>query len=161
MKTCCFIGHRIIEHTDELHGKIEKAVKRLIESGAEIFLFGSKSQFNDLALKIVTSLKEKYPFIKRVYVRAEYEFISREYEKYLLETYEETYFSPNARHAGNTWKLLIDKNLKKKDLIRMSGISNYTLNKLNAGKSVTTDTLVKICAALHCGIDDIMDVVEE
>lgn len=53
------------------------------------------------------------------------------------------------------WKLLIDKNLKKKDLIRMSGISNYTLNKLNAGKSVTTDTLVKICATLHCGIDDI------
>ena len=37
----------------------------------------------------------------------------------------------------------------------MSWISNYTLNKLNAGKSVTTDTLVKICAALHCGIDDI------
>lgn len=58
------------------------------------------------------------------------------------------------------WKLLIDKNLKKKDLIRMSGISNYTINKLNAGKSVTTDTLVKICEALHCGIEDIMDVVE-
>lgn len=59
------------------------------------------------------------------------------------------------------WKLLIDKNLKKKDLIRMSGISNYTLNKLNAGKSVTTDTLVKICATLHCGIDDIMEIGEE
>ena len=58
------------------------------------------------------------------------------------------------------WKLLIDKNLKKKDLIRMSGLSNYTLNKLNAGKSVTTDTLVKICSALHCGIEDIIDVVE-
>lgn len=43
----------------------------------------------------------------------------------------------------------------------MSGISNYTLNKLNAGKSVTTDTLVKICATLHCGIDDIMEIVEE
>ena len=43
----------------------------------------------------------------------------------------------------------------------MSGLSNYTLNKLNAGKSVTTDTLVKICAALHCGIEDIMDVVED
>ena len=57
------------------------------------------------------------------------------------------------------WKLLIDKNLKKKDLIRMSGISNYTLNKLNAGKSVTTDTLVKICATLHCGIDDITSSV--
>lgn len=59
------------------------------------------------------------------------------------------------------WKLLIDKNLKKKDLIRMSGISNYTLNKLNSGKSVTTDTLLKICIALKCGIEDIMDMVED
>lgn len=57
------------------------------------------------------------------------------------------------------WKLLIDRELKKKDLIEMAGISNYTLNKLNSGKSVTTDTLVKICDALHCQIDDIMEVV--
>lgn len=57
------------------------------------------------------------------------------------------------------WKLLIDKNLKKKDLIQMSGISNYTLNKLNAGKSVTTDTLVKICKALDCKIEDIMEII--
>lgn len=58
------------------------------------------------------------------------------------------------------WKLLIDKDLKKKDLIAMAGISNYTLNKLNSGKSVTTDTLVKICSALHCEIDDIMEISE-
>lgn len=57
------------------------------------------------------------------------------------------------------WKLLIDKNLKKKDLIQMSGISNYTLNKLNARKSVTTDTLVKICKALDCKIEDIMEII--
>lgn len=57
------------------------------------------------------------------------------------------------------WKLLIDRELKKKDLIEMAGISNYTLNKLNSGKSVTTDTLVKIRDALHCQIDDIMEVV--
>ena len=42
----------------------------------------------------------------------------------------------------------------------MSGINNYTINKLNAGKSVTTDTLIKICEALHCGVEDVMDVVE-
>ena len=59
------------------------------------------------------------------------------------------------------WKLLIDKNLKKKDLIQMSGISNYTLNKLNAGKSVTTDTLVKICKALDCKIEDIMEILPD
>lgn len=56
------------------------------------------------------------------------------------------------------WKLLIDRDLKKKDLISMAGISNYTLNKLNSGKSVTTDTLIKICNALHCELDDIMEI---
>ncbi len=59
------------------------------------------------------------------------------------------------------WKLLIDKNLKKKDLIQMSGISNYTLNKLNAGKSVTTDTLVKICKALDCQPGDLLKYVPD
>ena len=56
------------------------------------------------------------------------------------------------------WQLLIDRDLKKKDLILMAGISNYTLNKLNSGKSVTTDTLIKICDALHCELDDIMEI---
>lgn len=56
------------------------------------------------------------------------------------------------------WKLLIDRDLKKKDLILMAGISTYTLNKLNSGKSVTTDTLIKICDALHCELDDIMEI---
>ena len=56
------------------------------------------------------------------------------------------------------WKLLIDRDLKKKDLIQMADISNYTLNKLNSGKSVTTDVLVKICKALNCEIDDIMEI---
>ena len=56
------------------------------------------------------------------------------------------------------WKLLIDRDLKKKDLILMAGISNYTLNKLNSGKSVTTDTLIKICDALHCELDDITEI---
>ena len=56
------------------------------------------------------------------------------------------------------WKLLIDRDLKKKDLISMAGLSTYTLNKLNSGKSVTTDTLIKICDALHCELDDIMEI---
>lgn len=42
----------------------------------------------------------------------------------------------------------------------MFGISNYTINKLNAEKGVTRDALVKICEALHCGLEGIMDVVE-
>jgi len=58
------------------------------------------------------------------------------------------------------WKLLIDKDMKKSDLIRVSGISGYTLNKLVNGKTVTSETLMKICAALDCTFDDIMEIVE-
>lgn len=57
------------------------------------------------------------------------------------------------------WKLLIDKDMKKKDLISAAGISTYTINKLNRGDNVTTDVLARICKALGCNIGDIMDVV--
>ena len=59
------------------------------------------------------------------------------------------------------WKLLIDKDMKKKDLMEKAGVSNFTLNKLNKGESVTTDTLLKICAVLNCSFDDIMEIVQE
>jgi len=57
------------------------------------------------------------------------------------------------------WKLLIDKDLKKKDLASLAGISTYTINKLNRGDNVTTDVLARICNALNCNIGDIMDVL--
>lgn len=59
------------------------------------------------------------------------------------------------------WKLLIDKDLKKKDLQTLAGISNYTVSKLNRGDNVTTDILGKICKALNCNVDDIMEFVDE
>lgn len=58
------------------------------------------------------------------------------------------------------WKLLIDKDIKKKDLVKMAGVSGYTLNKLNKGETVTTETLMKICVALECSFDDIMEIKE-
>ena len=42
------------------------------------------------------------------------------------------------------WKLLIDRDMKKKDLAEKANLSNYTINKMNRGDNVTTDTLVKI-----------------
>lgn len=58
------------------------------------------------------------------------------------------------------WKLLIDRDLKKKDLANMANISNYTITKLTRGENVTTAVLGKICKALNCSIDDIMEFVE-
>lgn len=60
------------------------------------------------------------------------------------------------------WKILIDQDMKKRDLEKAAGISHYTINKLNHGNNnVTTDVLGKICMALNCTIDDIMEFVDE
>ena len=59
------------------------------------------------------------------------------------------------------WKLLIDRDLKKKDLMQMAGISNYTLARLNKGDNVSTETVAKISKALNCGFDDIMEIIEK
>lgn len=57
------------------------------------------------------------------------------------------------------WKLLIDKDIKKKDLSVRAGISPATITKMGKGGHVTTEVLTKICAALDCGIDDIMEII--
>ena len=54
------------------------------------------------------------------------------------------------------WKLLIDKDLKKKDLAKIANISNYTVTKLTRGDNVTTDVLGRICEALDCSIEVFM-----
>ena len=59
------------------------------------------------------------------------------------------------------WKLLIDKDLKKKDLVEMANISNFTLNKLSHNGTVTTETLLKICSALNCSVNDIVEIIED
>ena len=59
------------------------------------------------------------------------------------------------------WKLLIDHDMKKKDLAAKANISTYTLAKMSKGENVTTDILVKICKTLDCDIGDIMEFVPE
>ena len=67
-KTCCFFGHRKIDETEELKNNLYEIIENLIvNEKVDTFLFGSKSQFDDLCHKIVTDLKEKYPHIKRIY----------------------------------------------------------------------------------------------
>ena len=59
------------------------------------------------------------------------------------------------------WKLLIDKGMNKTDLKRVSSISTTSIAKMGKSENVTTDVILKICTALDCGTDDIMDVVEK
>ena len=59
------------------------------------------------------------------------------------------------------WKLLIDKDMKKKDVRAASGISTTTLAKLGKDENVSTEILSKICAALNCDVGDIMEMVPD
>lgn len=99
--TCCFIGHRNIFETEQLKSELCETIEKLIvERNVDTFLFGSKSRFNSLCLELVTKIKEKYPHIKRVYVRAEYPYINERYKNHLLESYEDTYYPDKIKGSG-------------------------------------------------------------
>ncbi|MBR2023536.1 MAG: hypothetical protein IJ996_03370 [Clostridia bacterium] len=96
----CFIGHRTIEKTEELRVRLKESIIHFINKGATSFLFGSKSAFDHLSWQVVTQIKKEYPFIRRIYVRADYPKIDKAYEEYLLGLYEETYYPPRLQNAG-------------------------------------------------------------
>lgn len=58
------------------------------------------------------------------------------------------------------WKLLIDRDMRKKDLCAAAGISHASIAKLGKNENITTDVLVKICTALQCDIGDIMEITD-
>lgn len=143
--TCCFIGHRTINETEELKTRLYEIVEKLIsEENVDTFLFGSKSQFNDLCYKIVTRIKEKYPYIRRVYIRAEYPRINNDYKQYLLESYEDTYYPKSIINSGKA--VYIKRNL---EMINKSYFCIFYYNKqivngnCKSGTKIALDYAVK------------------
>lgn len=59
------------------------------------------------------------------------------------------------------WKLLIDRDMKKKELTELSGVSSTSIAKMGRNENVNTDHLVKICEALHCQLSDIAEIVDD
>ena len=59
------------------------------------------------------------------------------------------------------WKLLIDRDMRKEDLRLKAGITTTAMAKLGRNETVHMDILLKICNALHCGLDDILEIVSE
>ena len=57
------------------------------------------------------------------------------------------------------WKLLIDRKLKKKDLVNMANVSWSTITKIGRDEHVSTEILVRICTALRCEVDEIVEIV--
>ena len=59
------------------------------------------------------------------------------------------------------WKLLIDRDMKKKDLRELTKISSSTIAKMTKNEPVSTDVLIQICAVLNCDVGDIMEIVPD
>lgn len=81
-KVCCFIGHRKIERTDKLMKNLRSLISDLIhEQGVNTFLFGSRSEFDDLCHEIVTELQNNNPLIKRIMYTCRSEYAVKKEEK--------------------------------------------------------------------------------
>lgn len=63
-----------------------------------------------------------------------------------------------AVNYNKLWHLLLDKGMKKKELKEAAGLTNHTMLKLRNDQDITTETIGKICKALSCNIDDIMEI---
>lgn len=101
IKTVCFIGHRKIEVTDNLEQELTEYIEYLIlNENVKVFLFGSRSEFDNLCYDVVSKLKEKYPDIKRVNVRCTYEYLPDMYMKFYLEDYEESIYPKECINSG-------------------------------------------------------------
>ena len=99
--TVAIIWHRKIDKTPELVKKVNDVLISLIENkNADTFIFGSRSEFDDLCYKIITKIKINYPHIKRIYAMAEYDNGGEDYRNYLLSYYEYVFYDDSIRGAG-------------------------------------------------------------
>lgn len=145
VSTCCFFGHRKIVETEELKLRLIDAIEKLItKQKVDTFLFGSKSQFNSLCLELVTQLKEKYPHIKRVYVRAEFQNISEHYKNYLLKNYENTYYPEKIKNSGRA--SYVERNYEMIDNSRFCIVyynKDFSPTTRKSGTKIALDYAVK------------------
>ena len=59
------------------------------------------------------------------------------------------------------WKMLIDQNMNKRDLAEKIGVITASIAKLSKGANITTDVLLKICEAMNCHIEDILETIDD
>lgn len=143
--TVCFFGHRFIDESEELRRRLCKTIEDLIQNRqVSVFLFGSKSRFDDLCYKTVSELMEKYSYIKRIYVRAEFPFINEDYRNYLLEGFEDTYYSERMIKSGRA--AYVERNREMIDKSRFCVFyydESYTPPKRKSGTKIAYDYAAK------------------
>lgn len=148
-RTCTFIGHRTITKTAELINRLTSEIERLItEENYDTFLLGSKSEFNDLCTEILSALKEKYPHIKRIYVRAEYPEIKEDYRHYLLQFCDETYYPQTLIGAGRA--VYVKRN---REMLDMSSVGIFYFDPEQAPRKTKSGTRLALEYAQSKGVE--------
>ena len=59
------------------------------------------------------------------------------------------------------WHILLDRDMDRKDLEKLANVSHYTMTKTGKNQDVSTEALRKICKALNCSLDDIIDFLPD
>lgn len=147
--TICFIGHRIIKDKIAIALKLNDVLLKLIERGADCFLFGSNSEFDFLCWESVTNLKTQLPSLKRIYVRSSFPNNHTDYINYLLNYYEDTYLLKKLEKAGKS--AYVERNfemINKADVCVFYYDKNYTIplkpNQSSINKSHKRNSGTKI-----------------
>lgn len=109
-KVCCFIGHRKIDKSVELTQKVSNLIQDLIEDkGVSTFLFGSRSEFDDLCHSIVTELQKNNPQIKRIMYTCRSEYACMKEEKEERERIARTVTKRDIKYKDYDGEMMSDR----------------------------------------------------
>ena len=139
-KSVCFIGHRKIEDTPELRERLQDILLDLVENGTVNFIFGDHSAFDSLCYELVTELKEKYPVIKRINFRKDYEDTDDYTMQFLIKGYEESICPKGVGSAGRAG--YIERNramIDKSDVCIFYYDENYLPTRRKTSRHDLTD----------------------
>lgn len=93
----------------------------------------------------------------KYYVNAKYLLLTVKIEYDIIEAYRRC----NMISYNPLWHTLLDKNMKKLELCKVTGISTSTLAKLSKNQNVNIDIINKICTSLNCRIEDVVEILPE
>lgn len=147
--TCCFIGHRKINDTPELRERLQSILLDLVENGTVNFIFGDHSAFDSLCYELVTELKEKYPAIKRINFRKDYEDTDDYTMQFLIKGYEESVCPKGVGNAGRA--SYVERNqamIRESDVCIFYYDENYLPTRRKTSRHDLTDYQPKSGTAL-------------
>lgn len=135
----CFIGHRMVTDAEQLKIRLTETVTKLIEDGIDTFLFGSRSEFNDICWCVVTELQERFPNIKRIKFNVPHEvaftskaerencemlFLKFAHKEVHYTDYEEAFDSEKSSRAGKNAYIM-----RNEEMIDRSDVCVFYYNK--------------------------------